>query len=982
MFDFGSDTRHEGGRYGLNDKGLVGFDHRTLKEPYWFYKANWSKAPVLHLVGERMEVTTNAVATVMAFSNVGDATLTVNGRRVGTVSPDETMTATWDGVALAEGENEIAVEAGGRRATAKWRLAHPVTLHVSPAGSDVSGDGSAEKPFATPTRARDELRSLKSAGRLAAGGTVVMADGEYRLSAPFELDARDSGTARFPTRWRAANRSKAVLTGAGGLKWAKVAADDPVYDILPEPARAKVVCATMPGSAPIPGFRNGGCLSSAAQKKLVETPLAFFQGGSRLVCARWPDDGWTKMGRQHGTNVVKRGTHEFMHKDGIFEFGDRARLARWAREPDLWAHGLWYFQWADTHEKVLGVDVEKGLVRVDTVLEEWGFKEGNDFYVLNAFSELDRPGEWAVDRARRRVYAWPLEGSAAPIDFAATTNLVVAKGLEHAAFDGLVFEMAYKDALSFRKSSDVSLVASVVRHTGGWAVRFDGGLRDRVDGCDVYDVGEGGIYLEGGNPETLEPARHVAVNDHVHHYGRVIPNYRPGISLNGVGCRAERNLVHHSDHQGLQFNGNDHYVGYNVFHDLCQHNDDAGVVYGYMCDFTKRGTVVEYNVIHMSGNQPRANHVDAIYLDAWTSGVTVRGNVINRAPTGIWSSGGQANVLEGNLIMNCVVPIARGHLGKGAGAVRHVWSKGRNSSLLAKLAANRARYERPPWRGRYPMMLAPLAMDDAEFAHSALWATITNNAFIGCGRMTCSAWDKTKAYTALGGNRVFDDDPFCGYYDFDWNLRPGSPLRGFLGANYRFSRAGLFESANRVSPPVKFSPDATRPRPLVGEFSDPAVRIDLTFEGALPQGVADMAADFEDCTLPHWGHGKRIVTSFGDAPVDGWRDYSFSFTPTCDGRITLWLMGGKGEMTLYKDVRADGASVVDGDFPPGTRKWGKVRDGDNDPLLVGGVNRKYGIADGGGFAAANHDLRVLQPNVAVKKGVRVKISFRARANRP
>ena len=42
MFDAGSDNRHEGARNGLNDKGLVGFDHKTRKPTYEFDRREWS----------------------------------------------------------------------------------------------------------------------------------------------------------------------------------------------------------------------------------------------------------------------------------------------------------------------------------------------------------------------------------------------------------------------------------------------------------------------------------------------------------------------------------------------------------------------------------------------------------------------------------------------------------------------------------------------------------------------------------------------------------------------------------------------------------------------------------------------------------------------------------------------------------------------------------------------------------------------------
>lgn len=995
MFDFASDTRREGGRFGLNDKGLVGFDHQTKKASYWLYKANWGTDPVLHLVGEGRRVTTNSVVRIMSFSNVGSVSLTVNGKDFGTRATDEVKTAVWDGIPLDLGDNTIEVKSGNRTAKAVWRYAQPVTVHVAPDGSDIMGDGSAAKPFATAVRARDALRSLKRAGRLDAGGTVIFADGVYAFTNALELTAEDSGTKRFPIVWKAANRAKAVVTGSVNLKWSPVNPSDPVYSLLPETARGKVRVAELSGDWKIPGFRSVGCFTDKWQHDLVESPVQLYQGDGRLHCARWPNDGWTKMGKQHGTNIVVRGTHELMYMDGIFEFGDKARLARWAKEPDLWAHGCWYFYWADSREKVLNVDPEKGLVRIDTALEHWGFREGNDFYVFNAVSELDRPGEWAVDRSRRKVYAW-MEDETNQVEVALSKRLVSAKGLRHVRFSDLVFSGSLEDALAFEKSHDVRLLASVVRHTGKWGVRFDGGTRGLVEGCDVYDLGEGGIYLGGGDQATLTPANHLAENNHVYYIGRNVPN-RPGIALFGVGSRAERNLVHHGDQIGIEFKGNDHYIGYNICHDLCEHNDDAGVLYGYNEDLSCRGVTIEYNVVHMTGPQPRADHVNGVYLDAWTSGVTVRGNLINRAPQGIWSSGGQANLIEKNVIMNCEKALSRGNLGEGHPPTKHVWSKGWNSHLMKKMVKNRDRFALPPWRGKYRNMSRVIGMDNPAFAISALWATITNNMFIGCGRMTCHHWEKTKAYTTLGGNEAMEGDPgFVDYYGFDWRLKPDSPLRKFLGGDTKFDRMGLYRSPNRVSPPVKFAANATKPRPLTGEFAYPEASVHLTLVGGLPKGVKDMADGLENCTMPGWGHGKRITADLGRASDDKWVDYTFSFVPLFDSTVEFWLMGMRGEMTLYDDFRVEGAELKDPGFESGLKMWRTYREDGDNPLFPGGLKRPHGVFatlphaagadympfEGKGMASANANNRIRQSGIKVKKGVRVTVSFRARAYNP
>ena len=869
-----------------------------------------------------------------------------------------------------------------------------MTIHVSPTGSD-AGDGSAARPFATPTRARDELRALRAKGRLDAGATVLFADGTYRLAEQLELDLRDHGTDRFPVVWKAEHKGKAVFSGETDLDWRRLPADDPVRKLLPAAAAEHVLAAKIPGTNAIPGFCSVGCPTDDWQQKFVENPIQLYQGGGRLTCARWPDEGWVKMGKQHGTNVVIRGTHERMHMDGIFEFHDKPRLARWAKEPDLWAHGCWYFYWADSHEKVLDVDPEKELVTIDRAVEHWGFKEGNDFYVLNAFSELDRPGEWAVDRVRRTIYAWPKEGEGR-MTIARLDRLVTLRRTKFNVFDGIVFSTVREDALVFDDTKDVKVVASTICHTGKFGVRFENGLRGTMDGCDVFDTGEGGIVLKGGNRFTLVPANHHVHNCHIHHFARRVPN-RAGVSLEGVGSRIDRCLVHHGDQNGIHFNGNDHYIGYNVCHDLCEHNEDNGAIYGYHEDLTARGTVIEYNVVYMTGPKPRATHVNGIYLDSWTSGVTVRGNLINRAPQGVWSSGGQANVIEKNVIMNCQVALSRGNLGKGHVPTKHVWSKGADNKLIRMLTKDRARYEATPWRGRYRHLLSPLELDDPAFAISALWARITDNAFIGSGRMTCHYWDTTKDFTELGRNETLTGDPgFVDYFGLNWSLKGDSPLRKVLGGDTRFDRMGLYDSPRRASPAVKFGADVARPKPLVGEFNPPSVRVDFTWVGSLPAGVTDMADSLEACDLPHWGHGKRVAATFGEPPNGSWQEYSFAFTPLADGEIALWLMGSNGQPTFYDDFRVEGVTLKDAGCNDPNGPWKTRKEDGANPLFAGGVAKPFGFyerlphldcpdyvpAEGDHFLAASEFDRIVQMGLKVRKGVRVILSFKAQAYVP
>lgn len=110
MFDFSSSSREEGEAYDLNDKGLVSHDRKTRKDAFYFYKAQWSDEPVLHLTGRRYANRAYPVVDVRAYSNADVASLTVNGRSLGTVTCPERI-CVWPGVRLQPGENVLTASA-------------------------------------------------------------------------------------------------------------------------------------------------------------------------------------------------------------------------------------------------------------------------------------------------------------------------------------------------------------------------------------------------------------------------------------------------------------------------------------------------------------------------------------------------------------------------------------------------------------------------------------------------------------------------------------------------------------------------------------------------------------------------------------------------------------------------------------------------------------------------------------------------------
>lgn len=111
LADFGSAIRTEGDDNGINDKGLVSYDRSIKKEAFYFYKANWTTEPFVYLTGKRNGVRNGKPVTVKAFANIEQATLTVNGKKIGTRQADDQHILTWEQVPLQKGANDVRVTA-------------------------------------------------------------------------------------------------------------------------------------------------------------------------------------------------------------------------------------------------------------------------------------------------------------------------------------------------------------------------------------------------------------------------------------------------------------------------------------------------------------------------------------------------------------------------------------------------------------------------------------------------------------------------------------------------------------------------------------------------------------------------------------------------------------------------------------------------------------------------------------------------------
>ena len=83
MFDFGADSRGEGGENGQNHKGLVTIDRKYKKDAFYAYKAWLSDDPFVHLCGKRYVNRVEEVTKVTVYSNLPEVELFANGTSLG-----------------------------------------------------------------------------------------------------------------------------------------------------------------------------------------------------------------------------------------------------------------------------------------------------------------------------------------------------------------------------------------------------------------------------------------------------------------------------------------------------------------------------------------------------------------------------------------------------------------------------------------------------------------------------------------------------------------------------------------------------------------------------------------------------------------------------------------------------------------------------------------------------------------------------------
>ncbi len=540
-------------------------------------------------------------------------------------------------------------------------------FYVSTKGND-SNSGTKDAPFLTIEKAVEAVRKADKTNKN--GITVCIEAGEYRVSS-LVFSEEDSGTADCPITY-CAYGGEVILNGGVTLShdiFKSVTEYPEISERLSPEAQKNAVVVDLT-KAPysltkddwgkIYAIGSYHTASSYDGDYTGELYCELFVNDKRQTLARYPDTDFlyteevvkTGLGKESDGALTEIKDWDKIRnpESDVYKVNSELanRIAGWKTLEDVWMFGYWKYDWADASSPIGSFNAQTGEISPKFV-SLYGTKTDAPYYFFNVLEELTSEGEWYLDRENGLLCLWKPENfEEAQIDLSLSLNPVINAEADYLTFDGITFKGTRSDAVIITGDNNTVQNCLIKNVSGNALVMY--GSNNLAYNNEITRTGKGGIYLSGGDTETLTPGNSKADNNYIHDWSEIYQTYQPAVTLEGVGNICSHNEMTNSPHEAITYRGNNHIIEYNNIHDVCLLSDDAGAIYSGR-SWVWYGNIIRYNCIYNVGSGE--HKPDGIYLDDALSGQQIYGNLLINIPrNSIHIGGGRDNVVTNNIIVN------------------------------------------------------------------------------------------------------------------------------------------------------------------------------------------------------------------------------------------------------------------------------------------------------------------------------------------
>ena len=589
-------------------------------------------------------------------------------------------------------------------------------LYVATNGSD-SNSGSEAQPFATVAKAKEAIRAMNASNSLPDGGvTVYLRGGTYYMDEGMTFTAEDSGREGSNITYTAYPGESVTISGQIPLEksWFKPADDAGKKIMLDQKAAEKTLMVDLKEH----GIEDYGELSTRGYHYFNKGRYAqaeLIVNDENQTLARYPNSGSISV----PTDNVDPESFGFKYTDD--------RISKWKDAKDAYIVGTVSINYENNTYPIEKIDASKKLLTIKEGRINTYYTNGW-FFGQNLLEELDTEGEYYIDRENGKLYYYaPSDFSTGNYDIGLSTlktpifnfngashitvsNITMKGGRGYAVLgtsagysipsfkDWMISRGADLNGANFKKGSGSSVyIADIDKYTD--AQTFPGHVWDgfvdegsgvnsiEVKNCNIFNFGSGGIvingtdvhiesnhmkniggtglYLRGGDLETLTPSGNTIINNKIHRVGYLQKAYVPAIAMHGVAIHVAYNDIYDAPHCIFNYHGNDHIIEYNKIHDAVKECLDMDAIYTrneYMPQW--RGTVIKNNYIYNIGIFPVGEYtkqlnVSGIRTDNYGHALQIYSNVFANIGSsnannviGVTAQGNR-NMIKGNLFVDC-----------------------------------------------------------------------------------------------------------------------------------------------------------------------------------------------------------------------------------------------------------------------------------------------------------------------------------------